>query len=154
MPARKAFVLAVSLLAIGRAAAEEPPARCSVRIIQALHEGDGIDPRINLLRPYLQKGPFIAWKSFKLLDEQELTVPLHSASTFALPNGRQATLTFVGHLLADGKHRLRLQLGIGDQHKKVLHTTFVLDEGGVVMEAGQRYQNGLLILGISCQTQS
>jgi hypothetical protein len=156
MRALQASLLALSLLvgALGRAGADEPPAKCSVRIIQALHDGaEGIDPKISLLRPYLQKAPFTAWNSFKLLDDKEIVLAPRSASTFELPNGRQATLTYVGHLLVDGKHRLRLQLGIAEQQKRVLHTTFVLNEGGVVMEAGQRFQGGLLILGISCQTQ-
>jgi hypothetical protein len=136
------------------AADEEPMAKCAVRIIHALHEGEGIDPKITLLRPYLQKPPFTAWKQFKLLDDKELTLAPHGTATFELPNGKQASLTYVDHFIAhDGDHRLRLQFGISDKQKKLLHTTFVLDEGGVLLQAGQKYESGLLVLGISCQTQ-
>jgi hypothetical protein len=112
-----------------------------------------MDPNIKRLRPYLERAPFTAWKSFRLLGEKDLPIAEHASASFELPNGKQASLTYVGHFVAaDGDHRMRLQLGITDGAKKMLHTTFVLDEGGVVMQAGQRLGNGLLILGVSCQT--
>jgi hypothetical protein len=147
-----AFVLCLGGTA---ARAEEPHATCYVRMIQASHEGSGIDPKITRLRPYLEQAPFTAWKKFTLLDEKDMTLAPASTDKFTLPNGKQASLTYVDHVFtADKKHRLRLRLEVTDPAKeggkKILNTTFVLDEGGVVLQAGWKHQNMLLILGFSC----
>ncbi len=158
MPSRRVSFMSAALLAVALtssvARADGQAAMCEVRIIHALHDGQGIDPQINKLRSYLEKPPFTAWSHFKLLDKQELSIERRKPSDFKLPNGKLAQLTYVDHFIADdGDHRLRLQLGIRDGAHQDLKTTFVLDEGGVVLQAGQRYQDGLLILGISCTTK-
>lgn len=135
---------------------EDAGARCAVRVVHALHEGpgavQGIDPRIAELRAPLEKAPFTAWKQFKLLDEKTLELVPKGSANFALPNGKEGTLTYVDHLLGSGgKHRLRLRLAIHDGPREPVNTVFVLDEGGVVLQAGQHYQKGLLILGIRCE---
>ena len=151
------LVMAAVLLSCGLARAES--AQCDVPVIHALHNGDDgkapeIDSQINRLKPYLEKAPFTAWREFKLLDRKELTIPVDGSSSFALPNGREATLSFVEHSSGPGDHRMRLRLVIDDKTKKgkMLDTTFVLDEGGVVLQVGQRFQSGVLIVGVSCKT--
>jgi hypothetical protein len=142
-----------------RARADEPLAECAVRLIEADPEADSpgastpfIDPKITNLKEYLTKAPFTSWKQFKLVDEKHLRLGPHAAEEFSLPNGRQASITYVDHLLReDHKHRLRLRLTIHHGPKQVLDTVFVLDEGGVVLQAGQKCQKGRLILGISCE---
>jgi len=147
-----------ALLASGAARAQS--ASCDVPVIQATHgheQGDPtIDAQINRLKPYLQKAPFTAWHQFKLLDRRELTLQEKGASSFTMPGGREATLTFVDHTSGPGDHRMRLKLVVEDRgkHEKMLDTTFVVDEGGVVLFAGQKYQGGVLILGVSCKTQN
>lgn len=159
VPAAVLLALAVAVPAMpARGDEPAPAAKCAVRTIHALKEGSGgagatIDPRISGLRAYLEKPPFTSWKAFRLLDDKEVMLQPHGSSPFELPNGRHGSLTYLDHLIGDGEHRMRLQLTLSDGTKKVLNTTFVLDEGGVVLQAGQRYQNGLLILGISCQTE-
>jgi len=144
-------VVAYGLLAAGPVSADEPHAKCFVRMIKALHEGEGVDPKITRLRPYLEKPPFTAWKRFELVDEKDMVVAPSMTDQFKLPNGKLASLTYVDHVLTpEQKHRLRLRLEIVDGDKKMLNTTFVLDEGGVVLQAGQRLGKGLLILGFSC----
>src|SRR5262249_53114556 len=135
------------------ARADDKPADCVLRVIHALKEGDGIDPRITKLRPYLEKEQFRAWKKFILLDEKTATLQPKGAATFDLPNGRKAHLTYVEHLPDEKSHRMRLHLTINDAAKKVLSTTFVLDEDGVVLQAGQPHRGGVLILGISCASE-
>jgi hypothetical protein len=153
----RSLILA-SLLVWGSARADEVPAHCAVRVIQALPHGSGFDARITRLRKQLEQPPFTAWHHFKLLGEENLTVALHESGAFVLPNGKPASVTYVEHVeRPDGKHRLRMRLEIeGRQGQamppKDLSTVFVLDEGGVVLQAGQKYQEGILILGISCST--
>lgn len=150
----------------GAARADDPSpkakAKCVVMIIHALPDAQGgqgpnpkIDPKIDSLRPYLEKGPFTAWKRFSLLEEKSFDVSTSDTDRFSLPNGKQVTITYIDHVRReDGKHRLRLRLEIEDGPKKLLNTVFVLDEGGVVLSAGQKHLGGLLILGIRCEKGS
>jgi len=151
---RTAFAVLMMLTAVARSEEEATPAKCDVRIIQALKEGSGIDPKITRLRPYLEHAPFTAWHRFKLLDDKQLNLTPHGGKAgFDLPNGRKATLSYVDHFMQGKEHRMRLQLTIDRAEKQMLNTTFVLDEDGVVLQAGQSYENGKLILGISCKTE-
>ena len=63
-------------------------------------------------------------------------------------------LRFVEQRRTMNQHRLRLRLEIEDGAKKLLNTVFVLDEGGMVLSAGQRHLSGLLVLGLRCETAS
>ena len=101
--------------------------------------------RFERLKPYLTKAPFTSWHEFKLMDANHVTVPANGSTTFDLPNGRKATLTFFGHATGSDEHRLRLKLVVEhpEKHHKVLDTTFVLDEGGVMLNAGQQKESGV-----------
>ena len=135
------------------ARADDRPAKCVLRVIHALKDGEGIDPKITKLRPYLQKEQFAAWKKFVLLDEKEASLQPKGMATFDLPNGRKAELTYIEHVHGDKVHRMRLHLSINENSKKVVNTTFVVDEGGVVLHAGQHHGAGMLILGVSCASE-
>jgi hypothetical protein len=150
-----AVVLGAATLLAGAARADS--ATCEVPIIHATSGGSAtdIDPKIDLLKPYLSKPPFTAWHEFKMLDRKVLTLSDNAQAQFTLPNGRTATLTFLGHTGGPGEHRMRLRLLIDHPEKKhrVVDTTFVLDEGGVTLQGGTKHEGGVLILGISCKTR-
>ena len=146
------LLVVLALCGVARADEPAPDAKCKVRIVLAQRDGNGIDPRITRLRPYLEQPPFTAWHQFKLLEEKDLDLAPHGAAPFDLPNGRKGKLTYVDHFIANKEHRLRINLTIDRPDKQMLNTTFVLDEDGVVLQAGQRHQGGRLILGISCKT--
>jgi hypothetical protein len=151
---RLGLVLAFSFVALcAHADPTGPHAKCFVREILATHEGKPgtIDPKITRLRPYFQKAPFTAWNSFHYIDEKDMAIAPATTDKFDLVNGKHASLTYIDHVLNPaGKHRLRLRLQIEGGDKKFLDTTFVLDEGGVVLQAGQKHENGVLVLGFSC----
>src|SRR3954465_2669597 len=108
------FVAVALVLAAPSARADEaaPPAVCNVRIVHALKDGNGMDPRISRLRPYLQKAQFAEWHQFKLLEDKELKLAPHGVAPFELPNGRKGTLTYVDHFISEKEHRLRIKLTI------------------------------------------
>jgi hypothetical protein len=150
----RAFLCAWALLIAAGARADEP-AHCKISMVHALEGNGGVDPKLERLKPYFEKPPFTSWKQFKLLDEKSLEVKPGAPAEFKLPNGKDGSLTYVDHLLqGQGKHRLRLKLAISDAGKKVLETVIVLDEGGVFLQAGQKMQQGLLVLAFSCLTGS
>jgi hypothetical protein len=149
--------VAAAVVAVGGVARADT-ATCEVPMIHALPGGGAtqIDPKIDKLKPYLSRPPFTAWHDFKLLDRKEMTMQENGSSQFMLPNQRQATLTFLGHTSGPGEHRIRLRLVIDhpEKHHRVIDTTYVVDEGGVVLHVGQKHDNGVLVLGISCKTQN
>ena len=150
-----------SVAAVDARAQAVETARCEVPIIHAVRGDQSkpqhIDSGISRLRGYFEKEPFIAWREFKLLEKKELQFNGAGESKFMLPNGREATLSFVEHIrgVDQSDHRMRLRLQIEAKNKKgrMLDTTFVLEEGGVVLQGGQHYQGGVLVLAISCTTQ-
>jgi hypothetical protein len=150
-------VLAAAAASGAARADDEPTARCSLRIIRARHDdGEWLDPQIKLLRPYLEQEPFDDWKQFKLLKVKEATLAPHASDTEVLPNGRNATFTYVGHQLSpEGKHRVRMRLEIAQaDRKELMKTEFFVDEGKPFLYALQRKptaQSEMLILGISCE---
>jgi len=155
MRALRAFALpllaSVSLTLVGPsvARADEQPS-CGVKVILATHEGTGVDPKIVRLKHYLAKEPFTSYKSFQLLDDKRWSMRPSVAEKMKLPNGKELALTYLDSAKGPNGTRLRLRLEIGDDSKKVLNTTFALDEGAYVLQAGQRHGDGLLILGVSC----
>lgn len=151
-----AFVAFSSLLTVVSAArADEPNAKCSLRVIKAHHDGAFVDPRITQLRPFLEREPFDDWKNFKLLSAKDMVLSPKGSDTEALPNGRTATFTYVEHQLGpDGKHRVKLRLEIDHGTKKETNLVFTLDEGGTFLQAAQKKQTKdteMLILGLSCE---
>ncbi len=134
---------------------EDAKAKCSLRVIQATHDGaQHIDPEITKLRPWLEREPFDDWKNFKLVRARELLLAPKASDSEMLPNGRKATVTYVDHLLEKGKHRVRLKLLIEQGATKEFNTTFVLDEGGTFVHVAQKKvvpATEMVIVGLSCE---
>jgi hypothetical protein len=133
--------------------ADQPGAVCTVDVIHALQEGSGIDPKLDRFKAKLEKPPFNAWKQFKLLGSNQLEIGHKASGKVTLPNGKIATLTYLDHVEQGSKHRVRTQLEVLDGSKRLMQTVFVLDEGGVVLQAGQKYEGGMLVLAVSCQSK-
>ena len=66
----------------------------------------------------------------------------------------QGGLSYEGRADSGGKQRLRLRLEIQDGAAKLLSTKFVINDGGTVMQAGMKYDKGVLVLGITCRIAS
>jgi hypothetical protein len=147
-PLRASLLLSALLWGVP-ARAEPPNATCEIRVVHALPGGKDIDARLARFRSHLERPPFTAWGTFKLLDEKDVVLALGKPAKMSLPTGKTATLTYVEHQQrADGPHRLEMRLQIeGDRR---IDTSFVLDAGGVVLQAGQKYKDGVLALGFSC----
>lgn len=140
------------------AEASEPSAACSVRVIEARDDKAAkdvtVDPQLEPLRKQLTSPPLSAWKSFKLLKLHELVVRGDAPAAFDMPGEHDAKLSFKGKVDSDRKTRLRLTLEMLDGRAKLLSTTFVLDDGGTVLQAGTKHEGALVVLGITCRLQS
>lgn len=150
---KAAAVAAGCLLASAPSVASEADeqATCLVRNIHAVHDQRPFDPQLESLKPQLTRPPLSSWRGFQLLDKQDLSLTHGKASSFNVPGDHKATLEYLGAVEKDGKQRLRLRLQIHDGAAKLLSTVFVIDNGGTVLQAGIKHQNGLLVLGITCQ---
>ena len=71
---------------------------------------------------------------------------------YALPQGRRAQVLYAEHAAADGKHVVRGTLTLHGG-KSETRTMFALDEGGVLLVAGQKHEGGILIYALSCRTE-
>lgn len=156
-PRRAPLALALLLAApaLGDVAPRPPDqATCRFKTVHALAGGDGsMDPRITMLREDLQKPPFTAWKTFRVLGDVEKRLSAGESASIDTPDGRTATLTYLGHDERGGKHAVRGQLGFRGE-KSDTRTAFTLDEGGHLVVAGHKHQGGILIYAITCKTGS
>ena len=145
-------MLPIGIISIATGAfAHEPEITCEARVIHATHGSGGVDPKIKRVAKYLQKPPFTSWSEFKQIGEKDFKIGPGGSDRLDLPNGRRATIGYVAPLHPPkGKERLRLRLTLTEGDKSFLDTVFVLDDEGIVLQAGQRYDQGMLILGISC----
>ncbi len=127
-------------------------ALCSVRVIHATANGTDFDARLEPLRPQLKGQAFQSFTRFALLKQHELSIAGGSSQSFEVPGEHQGVLSYEGRVDAGGKQRLRLRLEIQDGKAKLLSTKFVINDGGTVMQAGLKYDKGVLVLGITCRS--
>jgi hypothetical protein len=125
---------------------------CSVRVIHATAVGTDFDARLEPLRPQLKGQAFQSFTHFALLKQHELSIAGGATQSFDMPGEHQGVLAYEGRADASGKHRLRLRLEIQDGKAKLLSTKFVINDGGTVMQAGLKYDKGVLVLGITCRS--
>lgn len=126
-------------------------ASCSVRSIHALHDGSAFDAQLEPLKSQLKSPALSAWKSFKQINKQELTLPRRDPQSFNVPGEHRGTLQFLEKVEKDGKQRLRLRLELFDGAAKLLSTVVLIDNGGTMLQAGTKHEGGTLILGFTCQ---
>ena len=148
--------LGLSLAAVSipaRADGPAPPARCMLRVVHALPGEGGMDPAITRLRAWLQNPPFNQWKSFKLLSEKDQEIRPGGNAHYLLPNGKDAVVTYTEHKNNDKKHTVRGIFQIESARGATMKTAFSLDEGGILMNAGEAFNRGTLIYALSCKTE-
>jgi hypothetical protein len=133
-----------------------PVARCTIRSIIAEEKGGGIDKRLAFLRREFGKPPFSAYHTLKLLDARDLVIPQGGRQRVNLPNGKILQLTFKERLLGR-KDRLRLRMHLSitppNERRFLPGTLFTIVNKGTLLVAGDRYKDGTLAVGITCQTK-
>ena len=147
----RSLALALLLLSLPARADDQPAARCTLRVVHALPQEGGVDDKLQPLRARLLRAPFREWKTFRLLSAEERELQPTGAVEYPLPEGRKAHLVYSEHAMEKGKHVVRGTLGL-DGVRSSARTMFSLDEGGVLLVAGQRHAGGILIYALSCRT--
>jgi len=140
----------VALLTLPAAAlAEGARVHCTVRSVHALKTEGGVDPKLESLRHILEKEPFTAYKTFRMLAEQARDLQQKVASEFRIVNGKTLTLTFLERLI-DEKERTRLRIlvvypGLNTQQK--------IGDGATIPLVVGEHKGGSLLLATTCKTQ-
>ena len=128
--------------------------QCTIRSMHGIEAPGGIDKRLASLRKQLAKPPFSAYKTIKLLEAKQLSLPQNKTQQVKLPTGKILKLTFKEKLLQrKDQLRLRLHLSITPpkQTKFLPGTLYTIADRGTLLVAGDRYQQGTLVVGITCQ---
>jgi hypothetical protein len=169
------IVAAVVLLMLGltpattQAAPAEPPrpgaalllavgdsATCTIRSIHGLAAAGGLDKRLRPLHKQLARPPFSSFKTMKLIKASALVIPQSSTKKVTLPTGKILKLTFKEKLLGrKDKIRLRMHLSITPPKKTgfLPGTLFTIANGGTLLVAGDKYNSGTLVVGVTCQAK-
>lgn len=145
---------ALVLAALAPAAARGDEVRCTIRTMHGLEKPGGIDRRLAFLRKQLSKPPFSAYKTIRLLESSDLTVPQNATRQVKLPTKKILKLTFKEKLLQrKDQLRLRLHLSITPpkQTKFLPGTLYTIADRGTLLVAGDRFEQGTLVVGITCQ---
>ncbi|MBI5477806.1 MAG: hypothetical protein HY906_03055 [Deltaproteobacteria bacterium] len=120
-------------------------ASCAVRQVLARKQPGGIPPDLRFLEPQLSKAPFTAWKSFRRLSRTDLQMTRDEVKDMILVTGHKLRLTYLG---LDGRY-LRLRLSIVP--KVIDQSQLRLRSGGTFLQIGLPYQDGTLIVAVTCK---
>jgi hypothetical protein len=120
-------------------------------VLYGSNDGTGIDPRIGKI-PELSQPPLSSYNSYQQLD-RDANVQLQKGNDVArtLPDSSKLTVTFKD-LVKDkdtGESRYVLNMSIVRDTKAFLPSLEVkAKENNWFFVAGQRYKNGILVIGI------
>lgn len=115
-----------------------------ILVLHASQSAKGIDPRIGKM-PELKQPPFSAYRSYELLNKARLPLRLGQSEKLVLPNQR-VVRTALLEVLADDHIRISASVSQakGGAFLPLLEVKAKLGQSFIV--AGQRYQNGVLVL--------
>lgn len=129
-----------------------PHARAEIIVLHATNDKKGIDPKIGKL-PELQKPPFSAYDSYRLLDRAEIDLTQGQAGKLKLPDDGQLAVT-LNEIVEPTKKGDPIRFGVGASIQKPGGRTFLpgvtvnAKKGEIFFLAGQTYQKGILVIGI------
>lgn len=145
-----------SALAAPAMAAERDPVVCDVRSIHGSGKAGAEDKRLAFLHKQLAKPPFSAYKSFKLLGLAQLDLEQGKRQQLMLPTKKVLRLSFKERILGP-KQDVRLRMHLSITPPRALGflpgTLFTIADRGTLLVAGDPYDGGTLIVGITCRSK-
>jgi len=149
MKIRAAILGVLASLALGGVAWAQERASCEVLMIHALREPGGIDQALSQLRQ-LREPPFNTYTAFRLLRRARVPLVGTTPESLDLPTGRKLRLSYLGR---SGETRLRFQVSITRPGRSdyLPAVQYVTQRGEPFFQAGQTYQQGVLVLAFVCR---
>ena len=117
-----------------------------VMIIGASEANGKIDPAL-AKEPALKHRTFRTYRTIKLLEKRTLKAEVATPMVIPLPNGRQLTLV-LQEVQSDGRFLMQMSINRPKQKDYVRSVQMVLAPGKPIFQAGQRFGDMDLILGV------
>ena len=129
--------------------APQPQVPSEILVLHATNTGGGIDPELQHLKQ-LQKPPFSAYDTYRLLHRHSIVLRLQQPDSTQLPNGRTLR-TVLKAVLPEERYRVAASISRPPQDKDggylpLLEVT--AKSGEPFFVAGQSYRGGILVVGI------
>lgn len=131
----------------------EEKAECVIFEVRASNDAGGVDPALAPLQKKLQKPPFSAWKTFKVVKKHTKTAVLMTALEVKLATGGKLSLLYRDRSDTKGKKtRLRFGFTLDDANgKRKADMTIKADSGDYTLVGRDANKDGSShILAISC----
>jgi len=129
------------------------PVPAEILILHATNSGGGIDPQLRHLKQ-LQRPPFSAYDTYKLLRRSQSSLEPQKATTTRLPNGR-VLRTELKEVVPPDRYRVSTSIsrpGSNNEYLPLLEVT--AKSGETFFVAGQSYRGGILVVGIRVGEES
>ena len=118
-----------------------------VLVVLGSSEGEGVDPALAKLEA-LKKPPFDAFSKKTLLKRVAVSLEPGKDTDVELPNGRKLKLTVL-EKTAEGRFRVSLSINRPGKQDYLPLMTVLAAPGDPFFVAGQKYEGGTLIIGVS-----
>jgi hypothetical protein len=152
--------VAVPVLAVGGAVLGAPTVvraatervDCKVHAVHLTKEGNGKIPKnLKFIEEQLKDDQFAAYKGFRLLDAKTLKLELNKPGTTKMKSGHATRLKLLG---AEQKRlKLHATLTSPARTKPLISAEYVIEDKGVLMMGGFKYQGGRLLFAIQCASR-
>jgi hypothetical protein len=116
-------------------------------VVLAKEEEGKIDPQLEKLTA-LRRPPFNAFRSMKILSRPKLTLTQGKDAFVSLPNGRRLKLTLL-RVMPDGRYKVRAAINRPKKSDYLPLLQVVASAGDPFFVAGQSYQGGTLVVGVT-----
>ena len=134
-----------TLVRSDRPASSSVPAE--VLVVLAKEEQGKIDPQLKQLTA-LRRPPFNSFRSMKILSRPKLTLTPGKDAFVSLPNGRRLKLTLL-RVMPDGRYKVRAAINRPNKADYLPLLQVVASAGDPFFVAGQSYQGGTLVVGVT-----
>ncbi len=143
-----AFTPVVLTSNVTQAAASE--AECQVYSVLASKTGDGTIPdNLKFLAEQLRDDQFAAYKSFRLLGNQRLSLDVKQPKKASLSSGHKLSLEYLG--AKESKLQLHATLLSRTDDKQLFNAIYSIDNNGLLMIGGVRGDGGKVFFAIQCR---
>jgi hypothetical protein len=141
---KRSLLSSVLLLAVYANAAENSnqPVQLKIGTILASNQSDEFDPR---LKPMEKQLKVMKYRSYRLLKEDNQSVPWNENATFEIPGGRSLAIS-----PQDSKDKqIALKVRLTEGVKPLLDTTVRLQNRRYFLLGGPPHEGGALVISIS-----
>ena len=149
--ARVFLAVAVSLTALASTSVSaQDTVTAQVTVVLAKEEAGTIDPALADI-PALQRAPFNAFRSMRILDRKREQLRRETDRDIRLPNGRTLRIR-LQWVMPDGRYRVQVSINRPDAEAYLPLLQVVTAPGDPFFVAGQAHEGGTLVIGVRLGT--